>query len=78
MVTNSVFVTHPIGALSLNDGVAFLLTTVQRKCKRAQSQVYLNYAECSLSSNDSAKIRLFSGTTKFWVAIRADFQQLSN
>ena len=44
MVTNSVFVTHPIGALSLNDG---------------------------------AKIRLFSDTTKFWVAIRADFQQLS-
>ena len=40
MVTHSVFVTHPIGALSLNDG---------------------------------AKIRLFSGTTKFQGVIRADF-----
>ena len=29
--------------------------TMQRKCKRAQSQACLNYAECSLSSNDSAK-----------------------
>ena len=44
LVNNSVFVTHPIGALS---------------------------------QNDSAKIRLLGGTTKFWVAIRGDFQQLS-
>ena len=51
---------------------------LQRKCKRAQSQACLNYAECSLSSNDNAKIRLFFGTTKFWGVIRADFQQLSN
>ena len=31
-----------------------------------------------LSPNHSAKIRLFWGTTKFLVVIRADFQQLSN
>ena len=37
----------------------------------------MNYAECSLSSNDSAKIRLFSDTTKFQREIRGDFQQNS-
>ena len=37
---------------------------LQRKCKRAQSQACLNYAECSLSSNDNAKVRLFPGTAK--------------
>ena len=31
----------------------------------------------SLSLNDDAKIRLFSGTTKFQDVIRGDFQQLS-
>ena len=31
----------------------------------------------SLSSNDNAKIRLFSDTTKFQRAIRGDFQQNS-
>ena len=37
---------------------------MQRKCKRAQSQACLNYAECSLSSNDSAKVLQISETAK--------------
>ena len=37
---------------------------LQRKCKRAQSQACLNYAECSLSSNDSAKVLQISDTAK--------------
>ena len=49
---------------------------MQRKCKRAQSQACLNYAECSLSSNDSAKVRLFKGTAKNQGVISPDFQQL--
>ena len=31
----------------------------------------------ALSQDDSARRRLFGGTTKFWVAIRGDFQQLA-
>ena len=37
---------------------------LQIKCKRAQSQACLNYTECSLSSNDNAKVRLFPSTAK--------------
>lgn len=66
MVTNSVFCHSSDWRLIF-----------ERQCKRAQSQVYLNYAECSLSSNDSAKIQLFWGISKFQGVIRADFQQLS-
>ena len=35
----------------------------------------LNWSSGAFLLNDGAKIRLFSGTTKFRVAIRADFQQ---
>ena len=76
------FIFLPIGTyifrlMVKRKGVIFLLITVQRKCKRAQSQACLNYAECSLSSNDSAKIRRFSVSTKFWHVIRSDFQQIT-
>ena len=54
----------------------FFWMTVQRKCKWAQSQACLSYAECSLSYYAVQRYRLSSDTTKFRVAIRTDFQQL--
>ena len=38
----------------------------------------LRFVECSLSSNDSAKIRQFPDTTKFQRVIRRDFQHAFN
>ena len=49
------FIFLPIGTyifrlMVKRKGDIFLLITVQRKCKRAQSQACLNYAECSQPS----------------------------
>ena len=41
------------------------------------SVFFVTHSISALSLNDGAKIRLFSGTTKFQDVIRADFQQLS-
>ena len=38
----------------------------------------LHFVECSLSSNDSAKILQFPDTTKFQRVIRRDFQHAFN
>ena len=38
---------------------AYLWTTMQRKCKREQSQACLNFAECSLSSNTVQRYNIF-------------------
>ena len=40
--------------------------------------VGVRFVECSLSSNDSAKILQFSDTTKFQRVIRRDFQHTFN